>query len=288
MLKSKAAISTIVSIILLTLVAAITGVFFYEWGIEFVQDFESENELKGNIGKLEILGVKGTLDYKSVLGVRNTGTVDQEIYSVKLNGEDCNVLNSNIVGNVKNLELDCDVTELNNYEIEVNSNAGVFSKTLSVLERLDTVLSESLKISFDFGLSCINSTRIYGMNYTNNSHAELPSQSNYYYSACLSHKNYTIGTSCSGNYINLFYLAGLSNSPIYIDNSSAAPEPFGGYYNWQNVCVSSDGGNFSLNYGENHPGGDSVCVGSYYPDDVKGSAIGSCSMYSQKIWLDLQ
>lgn len=101
---------------------------------------------------------------------------------------------------------------------------------------------------------------------------------------------YNLGTDCSGNFVRLFSLAGVYNSTLYLDVGSVAPEPFVNYYDWQDVCLSSDGGNFTIFYQEEKPKkelGVFACLGSFVRDDFNGGVVGGCSMYSQKIWVSL-
>ena len=287
---NRAGVLSVVEIILLLGVGVVATIFLGNWTNSNFENYLFENELEGNVGELEILGIKSSGEYGSILGIRNTGSINHNISVVKIGDTECRVLNSKNVGNIKNLELNCNVDKLSTYNIDIISDKGIYSKVATVWEEHveDVSLNIPFQASFDFGSTCVNSTRAYGMSYTNNSHAEISSSNNFTYSACLSHDDYTLGTSCSGNFVKLFTLAGITNSPIYIDNSNVVSEPYVGYYNWQDVCVSSSGGVMDLIYSEIRPENRNyICVGSFVQDDFMGGVIGGCSAYDTKIWLDI-
>lgn len=280
-----------VGVITISLLLGATIVFFFflfGWSNMFFSDFLLENDLEDKAGNLKFIGVKVSADNMSILGVINEGVAEHTIKDIKIDGVSCGLLVSDvIIEGVNRVDVDCEISKDKTYDVEVFTNRGTFSNVLTVWDQSDEFI-QAFRRSFDFGNTCDDSTRIYGMNYTNNSHAEIASSSDYYYSLCVSHNDYTIGNLCSGNYVKLFSLAGVTNSPIYLDNSSAAPEPYTDYYNWQDVCLSSDGGIFDIKYQISAPNPTYICMGSYVLDNYNGGVIGGCSMYEDKIWVSLE
>jgi len=286
----KKAMVGIVGVILLLGVGVVIFYYLFVWSNTNFSMYLVENEVNGNVGDLEIIGIKSAGNFGSILGVKNKGTVSHKISSVKINNITCGVGNSKIVGNVNNLEIDCDVSKFENYDVEIFTDKGIYSGVATVWDESEKELVLPFRGKFDFGNICLNSTRVYGMNYTNNSHAEVAGSDKYYYSLCVAHNNFVLGTDCFGNYIRLFYLAGETNSPIYFDNTSVAPEPYEGYYDWKDVCLSSNMGDFTILYQKDRPlrkEGYFICLGSYIRDDFNGGVIGGCSMYDDKIWVAL-
>ncbi len=130
--------------------------------------------------------------------------------------------------------------------------------------------------------------KMYGLESYNNSHVEIPSQTNYNISMCLEHRTYALGNDCIiANHERLFYLGDINNSHIWIDNSSALPGPL---YNWQEVCVSSPGGTINVSYALARPTSTHICIGSFIGNDTMGGVMGNCSQTSpyQKIWLSIE
>jgi len=67
----------------------------------------------------------------------------------------------------------------------------------------------SLSINISTTSNCLafpGSVKLFGFDALNNSVAEIPSESNYAYSICVSHDIYSLGNSCAGNFQRLFYL----------------------------------------------------------------------------------
>lgn len=171
-------------------------------------------------------------------------------------------------------------------DILLFTDVGLFERDLV----LETEYTPGLTVYFATSGICdfaAGYTEIYSLNDLTDAHAEIASESNFVYTVCLRHPDYLLGTSCSGNYIKLFYLADTTQSHVYFDNSSAYV-PFPGYYNWQKVCLSSSGGTLNITVQSTSPGSGFVCIGSVDTDDVSGGHAGDCSAYTDKMWIKLE
>ena len=192
---SKSGVVGIIEVILLLGVGISATIYMSDWASENFNIYVTDKEFESEIGDLELLGLKSSGPYASILGIRNVGLVVHNVSFVKIGGRECRILSSKEIGNIQNLELNCNVNQFDTYDIDVISNFGIYSKVLTVWEEHieDLTLNIPFKVSFDFGTSCVDSIRLYGMNYTNNSHAEIPSSSVYTYGVCASHDEFILG-----------------------------------------------------------------------------------------------
>ncbi len=137
-------------------------------------------------------------------------------------------------------------------------------------------------------------TKLYGFESNTYSHAEIPSEENYNYSVCIQHNTFSLGNGCSGLSETLFFLGNITNSNIWVDNSTAYIPPIGpSYYNWQELCINATGGASAFNYivdvvdrTATH-----ACLGSLQRNDTYGGhIIGNFSMCTSgdsnpELWL---
>jgi hypothetical protein len=203
------------------------------------------------------------------------GTREETSYFYELSGDLNYVLTSETNGDLK---ISLKTEDINNFD----------SLNLDMLIQGLTTVGTNLSASFSSSACGVGYSRLYGLDALSDAHAEAPSSTDYTYNLCITHDSYTMGNSCSGTYERLFYLGNVSNSHMWIDNSSAYAEPWVGYYNWTEVCVSSSGGTTDLTYSSSDLSGSGyVCLGSYLQNDTIGGHVGDCSAYSNKIWFSL-
>ena len=87
------------------------------------------------------------------------------------------------------------------------------------------------------------------------------------------------------NGMTSIYLDNLSSSHVFTNKTSSF-EPVA---SWEDICVSSDVGNFTSVVSSIDPADGSICVASIFEEDnVLGTHIGDCNAYSLKIWLNLE
>lgn len=289
--KNNKAIGVVVALSLLMVVSVSSVVFFQNWYGSFSSMLFADAETNsGYSGKNDFSVVDSELYFFN--GIERNITIN----GIKVSGNDCNVSNSIVTkkNNSKYDISDC-VSNLSvsRNEVVIYTDIGVFSKYfvfdyVRSLGVTQTVIG-NMTVSFTPSSSCDPGfSKIYSLDSTSNSHAEIPSSNLYTYSLCVDHDSYILSNSCSGNYVSLFYLGNTSNSHIYIDNSSAY-DPGYSYYNWQQICLSSDSGTLDLTYNNTDMSGLGYsCLGSYIQDDVYGGVIGDCSGHTDKIWFKLE
>ena len=132
--NNKKALSELVTILLLLVVASISFVVIFNWFIAFQSDLNAKGSLENNIGKLDIIGIKTYQTTTSQIGVRNNGGSYHIINKVLINKNNCNLLSTNVVEDVDVIYTSCSFILGQNYDIELFSDKGVFSKTLTALE----------------------------------------------------------------------------------------------------------------------------------------------------------
>lgn len=288
MIYFKKAIGPVVAMTLLLFVAVTAGVVVQNWMGNFQDNWNSKVQANSRVN-LEIMGIKYLDNNATVLGLRNNGGY-HVIDKILMNGEEVNLLVGNVVEGLSLIYLNYTTVKKNIYSVDVITNKGTFSKSFTVFDAgINIFEEENIYVTYANSNVCeVWETKLFGMYFINNSHVEISSQLNYQYDVCIDHPTYIIGNSCSGNSVRLFYLAGVTNSPIYIDNSTAASEPFDDYYNWQEVCLSLSSGSADVVYSELKPDFGYDCIVSYVEDDYNGGVVGTCDMYSKKIWLKLE
>lgn len=133
MFNSKKGLSVITSTVLLLLVAISTGILIFNWYVDFQGTYTDEFVQQGKVGALEIKELKIS-GVGASIGVKNKGDVYHQIDTIKINGVTCIPSLNYVVVEAKNLIVDCSVSIGSTYVVDVFSNNGIFSRTISVFE----------------------------------------------------------------------------------------------------------------------------------------------------------
>jgi hypothetical protein len=288
MFNNKKALTELIAGILFLLIIVVSMVLIFNFYTGKQTNFLTDVEQEQAHGRLEVQSVEYVDDVYSVVGVRNYGNA-ADVKKVFLNDQPCNVIDSDGSEDLKLLYIDCPVEKGKTYSVDVQSTAGIFQTTKSVLDTQQQILSFIYRIG---STNCqVGESKIFGLDFVNNSHVDLPSFGSFTSSLCAKHININMGNSCSGLYKTLFYIDGTNNSHLWINTSIASTGPLGNHvYNWNPVCISASGNVSQLNvsYGSVSPGMGYYCLGSIVRDDVDGGVIGSCPSYSEKIWVSVK
>ncbi|MCD6500856.1 hypothetical protein J7K42_02455 [bacterium] len=129
------------------------------------------------------------------------------------------------------------------------------------------------------GLSCsvtsgaCDGTVVFKMFSTDNSHAEMPDQTNYNYKVCCSGVA-GLGNSCSGTYDTVLKLSAPTNAHVEEKTETNYSNP---------VCLSVSGGTVSCDYSTDCSalGADYVCLASISGDT--NAHVGNCTAYPTKV-----
>lgn len=283
---STKGISPIISVLLLLVVAVIAAIGVTRWYMSSQTFFATDIDAESQIGDLEILGLRNVDDRFSILGVRNLGEVEQTISKYMIDGNECSAVRDSVVGDVTLILLNCSVNNFESYNVEIFSNAGVFSKVTTVLEEAQGLFGFYYRYS---GEPCdVGDVKIYGLYYTTGSSAEIASENNFPVSLCGYHSLSTLTNTCSGDFERLFYLGNVTNSHVYTVTTSARAAGLG-YYTWTPVCIgSTDALSVDIYFGNTPPSQDYSCAGSFEVDDVLGAHIGDCDYYpANGIWISV-
>lgn len=283
-MKNKKGLTGIISVILILLVTVVLATNYNSWYYRFL-DNKIEDLNTVSKGDIEVVYLDGDKLY-----LRNHARTTISFENLIIEGTSCNISGTLLASDLTSIDLDACTK---NMEIGVK-DVQIFSNENAIFQ--ERVL---LKSTFVYGISVLFEPsnvcpdifykKIYAMNALNNSHAELGSQSSYTYSLCIKSEEFDLGTSCSGTHSKVFSLAGVTNSPIYINESNAAVEPYADYYDWQDVCISAyDADDITITINPIQPVGNYSCIGSLIQDDFNGGVIGDCSRYSDKIWLHIE
>jgi len=278
--NEKKSITPVVATALLLVVAVLAVVGFGRWfnGYESKVLSGVESSSQADIGSVQIKMI--TPQYLYVL---NNNNFPVNFTDIKVNDIDCKL--SGILGPNK-------VTEVSLGTCLSGISSGVVNVALFTTSRIfsSTLLLKgtfigNLSVVFKDGPCDSGYVRIYGLEYSSNSHVQLGNLSDYNYSICLKDTNYVLGRGCSGNYVRLFYIDNASNAHAYTDNSS----PYGPVNTWYKVCVNSTGGTLNATVSNTRPGLDYYCVGSFDGiNNTLGSHMGSCDSYADKVWLEVK
>ena len=293
-LKNKKALSVIIGVLLLLSLTSIVGVSMYYWFTSFSSEYQVKQQNEMNIRDVDILGIKYLSRNRAQVGVRNSGEGYHVVNRITINGEECDVIGPNVVESVSNLYVDCPTVIDENYEISIYSDKGISSRSFTSFEvGVDTQenlqLPSNLTVEFRNSDTCeLWQTKIYGLEFMENAHAEVPSEDNYPYSVCVNHSVYTLGTNCAGQGIDeVFDLGDTTNTHAWRDRSSArsmGPS----YYNWNTICLDAlnDAANIEIIEASSRPDENFVCIGSMTGDDFNGRSLGDCSTdYDDLLWL---
>ncbi len=286
MRNQRKGIGPVVASALLIVVAVVAIIGFQTWFSGYSSKIFADSESRSQ-NSVSGTGVESVV--LDTIYFKNAGKKNLTITKVQVDGVVCNSSSTSVAPNtLVSFDFSSCVTDNVNLkrEVVVFTDESIFSKFMLIqgLTNIGTNLSASFS-----GTSCgVGYSRIYGLDALSDAHAEAPSETDFTYNLCVTHDTYTIGNVCSGTYERLFYLGNTSSSHIWLDNSSAYPEPWVGYYNWTPVCVSSSGGTTDLTYSSSDLSNSGyVCLGSYLQNDSIGGHIGDCSAYSNKIWFSL-
>lgn len=287
----KKGLSTVVAAILILLVAVSSGVAVYTWFTSFQEEFTKKQQFVGDARNLEILGVQYINERKALLGLRNSGESFQIVESVRVGDQDCQVVGTNVVEEVSNVFIECPTDLEENYDLKITTNRGISAKTVTSFEvgpdTQDNFVFNNLTVTFRVSNVCeIWETKIYGMHFTNSSHVEIPSLTNYGYSVCLNHSTYAITTLCTDSHSKtMFTLGDETNSHIYTDTSSVAQETTKNPYDFTDVCISTLGtSSINLTTSSSQPDPSFSCIGTTLIDNFAGGVVSDCTYPGSKIW----
>ena len=282
-MKNKKALAPIIGFTLLILISVTMGIYTYNW---YNNEFKSSHLSKiesFDIKKIKILDITSNNLY-----IKNLNDINIEITNIKIADTKCNITQTLAKNTITPLNLNyCTLgMQTGIKSITTYTHQGVFTQSLNV----DEIPDGNIQVLFNLGTSCpdISWHEVYGLETLNNSHIETYNSNLYTYTLCLKHPIYTLNRECTGNYINLFYLPNTYNAHFWFDNSTAPSEPVSNYYNWQQVCLSSDLGTFDLQLSTSQPTSDHKCIGSYYNHSLNGGVMGDCDNgFEDKIWIKL-
>lgn len=279
---SKNAITGLVAVSLLMIVSVLSFMYLQGWFYTYKSDFEATISSKDYDRNLEVVKIDGTYIY-----VKNDFKEGLELKSITIQGKECILSNRTIDKGLKKIDIGGCISgfaHLSAYEVSITSDYGIKVEK----ELIRNIIDNSLIVNFQVEPCDLSSgyIRLYGLTGLDNAHADVDGSSTY--NVCARHLDYTLGKSCSGIYSTVFYLGDVNNSQVWIDNSTAAPEPFAGYYDWQQLCLSSSGGTVSVDINSTAPNSNYVCAGSLDRDDYNGAAAGNCDVYSDKIWIKVE
>lgn len=133
MKHNKKALIPVFEVALLLIVAILSVVIVFKWGAEFQSSWDAKTEASAGVKDLEVLSIEIYNENESVIGVKNKGSAYHLLNAVYLDGGECDLLSTNVVELVEPVYLNCSVNLSQSYEIDIYSNKGVFSKTLTVL-----------------------------------------------------------------------------------------------------------------------------------------------------------
>jgi hypothetical protein len=276
--RNRKGVVEVVTLVLMIGVVILVGSYVYRWGIGFTN-------VNLNDDIVEKSDLKISFSDANTLYVRSMAPVNFNYTSVKINGVDCNITGEIKAHNLTKVDLDYCLYRVNEgiKEITFNTPKGVFS----ISDYLDSRILQGFIVQYKNSVTCdIGFTKIYGMGATSNAHVEVPSSGLYTYSLCLKHVEYPLSNACSGTFGRMFYLDGTTNAHVYTDNSSA----YGSVLDWEQACISVLGGASEIDVVYNSSDMSSLgysCIGSLEIDNTYGGHVGSCSEYSQDIWVNV-
>lgn len=280
---SKKGLSVIIAVMLLFALTVIMGSGLFYWFNTISSEWQIKQDYERTSRSIDVLGVKYLSPTRAQVGLRNPGIGYHIVDSLVINGQECLVIGSNVVESITELTVDCPVIIDENYEVRIYSDKGISTRSftsfeIGVDESRNLQLPSNLTVEFRNSNTCdVWQTKVYAMNFFTNAHAQIPSMDTYYYSVCLNHSVYTLGTSCSGSYASLFSLGATTNSHAW-RNSALARTRAPGYYNWNNICVNvlNPGINIEIIESVEEPSPLYQCVGRIVGDDLNGRTLANC------------
>ncbi len=266
-------IGAVVAVSLLMIVSVVAAVGFQNWFASYQSDLQNQvNDFRSDSISLEYLD-------GNVLYVKNSAPNNFIFNEIKIEDKSCGVNGSILANSMNKIALNgCTVgMTIGPKKVVLVSDNSILEKTLM----FRSTYSGNYSFSFQSGTGCgAGYTRLYGLEYLSNSHAELANSTQYTYSACLSYNGINLGTTCTGNYTRMIYLDDVSNAHAYTDNSSTYEDTF------YEVCLNVDVGSIVSEVSDTDPADGSFCVGSMDGiDNQTGVHMGDCNAYSTKIWV---
>ena len=133
-MKNKKALSVIVSTLLLLLIAVAAGITLYFWFLNFQDDWQLKAQHHQNVGPIEILKVENYLGSHSLVHVRNKGKSTHILNKILLNNITCQGLSTGVIKEVGIIRTNCTVAINSNYNVEIFTDKGVYSKYVTVYQ----------------------------------------------------------------------------------------------------------------------------------------------------------
>ena len=122
----------IVTFLLMLFLTVSAGIGIYDWFIQLEKDMEAKMNLNKETENLEIFGVKSdTLDQFFIV-IRNTDDLYYIINSVLVNGNECLILNNNVVETVTRIDLNCSLNTNSIYDLDLFTDKGILSKKVKL------------------------------------------------------------------------------------------------------------------------------------------------------------
>lgn len=280
-MKYNRAISPVFATALLLVVGVTSVVYFQGWFNSLESRLFFNTEMNSNTNSLSIEYLEADNLY-----VRNSGNINLTYTNIKIKNISCNITGTIVSESLNSINLEnCLLGEqIGPKHIVIYTETGIYSEN----EMLRSVLTGNISISFDLSTSCLigGYTKIFGIEGVSDSHTENTTSMLYAYSVCIDHSVYTLGTSCSGNYVRLFYLDNSSNAHAYTLNTTS----YFPYTTWNQICLSSSGGIITSSVNVTDPADGSICIGSMDDpiDNVNGMHMGTSCASGNKIWLKIQ
>ena len=129
----KNAIGPVVAVALLLVVAVFSTVGFQSWTDSYLSNLESKSESSSNAGILEVVLAKSEVG-KTAVYLKNDVNTYTLISKMKVNGNDCNLVGSNIAGELSTtkVDVDCLIPKGDTAEVVIISGFGIFEGTVVV------------------------------------------------------------------------------------------------------------------------------------------------------------
>ena len=278
-LRNRKGLSEVVVSLLLLLVLAVVGTFIYMWAINYTEEGIAEY---GVVQKNHII-----MDFydANTLYVKSISPLTFDYSRIVIEGVDCDLTGTIRGNNLTEIDLNFCTTGMSSgaKEIILYSQNGVFRE----MKNLVSTIVGNMIASYRNSVSCnVGYTKIFGLEYISDSHAEIDTSGLYSYSLCLRHRNYTLTTACSGTYDTLFYLDADTNAHQFIDNSS----PYQPISPWYQVCVSAIGASsndIQVSSSDLSQSG-YTCLASVEVENTYGGHMGNCNAYSDKVWAKIE
>ncbi len=280
--KNIKGITAIISLSLLIVVSLI-GYFIISNDTLFVVDsLKVDLQKKELTRSLEILKVEN-----QSLEIYNEYSNNLILNKIQIGGKDCLIFDEVLSIGTNIIDIgSCtfDLNELGVVEIVLFTNGGIFSE----YEILRSASDSPFIVSFQSGACNFAGgyIRLYGLSGIDNAHAEVSSSTDYTYNVCIKYEGYTLGTSQTGTYLDLFYLNNESNSAVFMNKTEIYEVPS----SWYNITISTSEGSLDLVIGGSAPSNLYKCIGKVDRDDIYGSHISDCdsTSFNDTLWLKIE